>query len=228
MQNPTPQWKLPSQEEVEALASRAKNSPKKDFLVRNDLETLKSVAQTLVNQNNQAAERALQNGNDDDAHLIDHAANEQNIVDTYNFLLLRYEGILEETLAKKDYKLALYFDNYFVDFESNLEEAKSQKELRVSHHPYFIKMYRTTQDKLATLYKIYLDNTERLKKRYLKDQKVLIEIREEKKRYKVAYESVLDEFTTYATTFFEALQADEKERKTLYDKIETLQERFGI
>lgn len=228
MQKERPKLQLPSQEEIEALAERAKSSSKKEFLVSNDLATLKNLAQMLVNQNNQAAEKALQSGQEDEANLVDYAANEQNIVDMCNYLLLRYEGVLQEPLDRKHYKLTLYFDNYFVDFESNLEEAKSQKEIKISHHPYFIKMYRTTQDKLATLYKIYLDNTERLKKRYIVDQKALIELREEKRRYRLAYESVLDEFITYASTFFEVLEADEKEREALRKRIETLQERFGL
>ncbi len=219
---------LPSQEEVESLAARAKDSPKREFFVQNDLATLQSIAQMSVNINNQEAERAINGEKNDDSNLLDYASVEQNIADMYNFLLLRYEAVLEEPIEKSSYKISLYFDNYFVDFENNLKEAKANSTTKPSLHPYFVKMYRTTQDKLATLYKIYLENTVQLKESYIVDEKALIRIREEKKRYKVAYESILDEFVTYATIFFEELQADEKENEILQNKIAFLQERFGL
>lgn len=228
MQEDTLTWSLPSEGDVRELASRAKTSQNKEFLIQNDLATLQSKAQMLVNQNNQNAERSLQGAYDEDATLVEYAAVEQNISDTYNFLLLCYEGSLEEAIEKSNFKISLYFDNYFVDFENNLEQAKKDANVRASHHPYFIKMYRTTQDKLSTLYKIYLDNTQQLKEQYIDDQKVLMQIRDEKKRYVMTYKAVLDEFMTYASTFLEVLDAPSQERADLQEKMKTLQERYGV
>ena len=222
------EWKLPTEDEIRELAKRAKVSENRLFLIQNDLATLQNQVQALVNQNNQIAERALKTGDSDDALLIEYAAQEQNIADTYNYLLLRYEGVIEESVERNNYRVSFYFDNYFVDFENNLKEAKKDREMKPSHHHYFIKMYRTTQDKLATLYKIYLDNTRQLKKQESLNQQTLIEIREEKRRYKVAYDSVLDEFVTYATTFLEALESDAKEYEVLQKKITALQERYSV
>ena len=228
MKESTINWQLPSEDEMRELALRAKSSQNKEFLVKNDLSTLQIKTQALINQNNQAAERSLKSAYDEESTLVEYAAIEQNISDSYNFLLLCYEGSLEENIAKSNYNLSLYFDNYFVDFEKNLEEAKQHKGEGILHHPYFIKMYRTTQDKLSTLYKIYLDNTRELKERYINNQTVLMQIRDEKKRYSVAYEAIIDEFATYATTFLESLGASSQEQDDLKQKITTLQERYGV
>lgn len=228
MQKDTIKWYLPSESEVRELAKRALASQNKIFLIQNDLATLQSKAQALVNQNNQAAERSLQSSYDEESTLVEYAAIEQNISDTYNFLLLCYEGSLQSAIEKSAYKLSFYFDNYFVDFESNLQEAKKDTNMRASQHPYFVKMYRTTQDKLSTLYKIYLDNTKVFKEKYIQDQSFLMQIRDEKKRYIIAYETVLDEFVTYAGTFYEALDAPQQEQEELEKKITTLQARYSI
>ncbi len=223
-----PVLRFPSQEEVQKLAARATTSEKREFFINNDIAVLHNIAQRLVNQNNQQAEEALLQQDDTEASLVNYAANEQDIIDTYNYLLLRYEGVLESNIDKEQYKLSLYFDNYFVDFEYNLKEAKKQLQTKVHHHPYFMKMYRTTQDKLSTIYKIYLDNVERFKKSYVTDRNALRGVREEKKRYMVAFHSLVDEFETYSSTFLDALDAEPEDYEVFEKQKEKLQQRYSV
>jgi len=215
-------------EDVLASAQRAKESSKKEFFIKNDLETFKSLMQSFVNKNNQKSEEALLHAHNAQERLVSYAKNEQNLADLYKLLLLHYQNVVERELPLHNYKLTLYFDNYFVDFEETLEDIKAQKPTYPTLHPYYNKLYKTTQDKLSILYRTHLKNQQRYKEEYITDRYKITQINADKKYYHLEATILLDDFKEYGTIFLEALQASGADKEKFLQDITKLQERFEL
>jgi len=215
-------------DDILALAKRAKESEKKDFFIRNDLETFKTLMQSFVNKNNQKSEEALLHTENTSDIMVSYAKNEQNLATLYNYLLLQYQNILQEDLSLFKYQPVLYFDNYFVDFQENLEDIKQKGVSHPTLHPYYHKLYRTTQDKLAILYRIHLQNRQKYQEEYISDRYKITPLNADKKRYLLEAEILLDEFKEYGRVFLKQLNASSEEVEKFEKDVKTLQERFEI
>lgn len=215
-------------DDVLSLAQRAKESDKREFFIRNDLETFKTLIQSFINRNNQKSEEALLHTVNSNEAMVSYAKNEQNLLDLYKYLLLKYENTIEEDLSLHKYQPVLYFDNYFVDFEENLEDMKEKNIQNPTTNSYYHKLYRTTQDKLSILYRIYLQNRKKYQEAYIENRFQITSLNADKKRYLLEAEILLDEFKEYGTIFLEQLQASESEKEKFSQDIKRLQERFEI
>lgn len=215
-------------DDVLSLAKRAKESDKREFFIGNDLETFKTLMQSFVNKNNQKSEEALL-GNDNSAEImVSYAKNEQNLMDLYKYLLLQYQNVVEEDLLLEKYQPVLYFDNYFVDFEENMQDIKEKDVVSPTSDSYYHKLYRTTQDKLSILYRIHLQNRQKYQEEYINDRYQITPLNADKKRYLLEAEILLDEFKQYGKIFLEQLKASADEREKFDKDVKTLQERFEI
>lgn len=215
-------------EDLLALAKRAKESQKREFFIRNDLETFKTLIQSFINKNNQKSEEALLHTENSADIMVSYAKNEQNLMDLYKYLLLKYENSIEEDLSLQKYQPVLYFDNYFVDFEENLEDIKERTVLSPTADPYYHKLYRTTQDKLSILYRIHLQNRQKYQEAYINDRYQITSLNADKKRYLLESQILLDEFKQYGKIFLQQLNASKEEREKFDKDCKTLQERFEI
>ncbi|MEN4045384.1 hypothetical protein [Sulfurimonas sp. NWX367] len=216
-------------DDVLALAKRAKESDKQAFFVKNDLETFKSLMQSFVNKNNQKAEEALlhQEENISDI-MVSFAKNEQNLMDLYKYLLLQYQNLIEEDLSLQEYQPVLYFDNYFVDFEENLEDIREQTVPNPTTHSYYHKLYKTTQDKLSIVYRVHLKNRQKYQEEYIDDRYKITPLNADKKRYLLEAEILLDEFKQYGEIFLQQLNASSAEKEKFEKDLTRLRERFEI
>lgn len=207
------------------MAEKTVNLQEREFSIVNDIAILKRLAQNFINKNNQKSEVTLSNHQSElDEIMVSYATKEQEIVDLYKFLVLKYQEYVQTSLDQSVYSLSLYFDNYFVDFEENLKHI--EKADNATGHPYYLKMFRTTQDKLSVIYRIYLDNIKALKKKYVENERAYTELYHESQKYALEYEVLLSEFNKYATLFLGSLNADENEFAHLASDYKELSERF--
>ena len=210
---------------MQEMAEKTVHAQEREFNITNDIAILKRVAQNFINKNNQKSEVALSNSKMQlDEIMVSYATKEQEIVDLYKWLVLKYQEYVQTPLDHSVYALSLYFDNYFVDFEENLKHI--EKGDNATEHPYYMKMFRTTQDKLSVIYRIYLDNIKALKLQYIEDERAYTELHHESQKYVLEYEMLLSEFNKYATLFLNALDADENEFACLSSDQKELAERF--
>ncbi len=212
---------------MQEMAEKTKtiNAEDKAFSMSNDAALLKRMAQNFINKNNQKSEVALSNHEMRlDEIMISYATKEQEIVDLYRFLVLKYQEYVQKELEPSVYKLSLYFDNYFVDFEENLKHL--EKGIKATEHPYYMKMFRTTQDKLSVIYRIYLDNIKTLKLKYIEDERAYTQLHHETQKYVLEYKILLSEFSKYANIFLNEAEADENEFASLNLDYTELEERF--
>ena len=183
------------------------------------------MVQNYINKNNQKSEDALSNTSlGIDKIMVSYATKEQELVDLYRLLVLKYQEKVQMKLAPEVYKLSLYFDNYFVDFEENLKHL--EKGIKATEHPYYLKMFRTTQDKLSVIYRVYLDNIKSLKLQYVKDERAYTNLHHESQQYALEYEILLSEFNKYANLFLNEAEADENEYKSFNTDYAELEKRF--
>jgi hypothetical protein len=216
-------------EDVLALAERAKESDKREFLIRNDLEIFQSLIQSFINKNNQKSEEALLDNIENASDImVSYAKNEQNLIDLYKFLLLHYQSVLQEDLYLHNYQPVLYFDNYFVDFEETLDEIKESEIKNPTTHAYYQKLYKTTQDKLSILYRIHLKNRQKYQEEYINDRYKITPLNADKKRYLLEAEILLDDFKQYGSIFLKHLNASNDDMEKFFKDIQRLQERFEV
>ncbi|UCN01260.1 hypothetical protein LCX93_04920 [Sulfurimonas sp. SWIR-19] len=217
-----------SLDEVLTLAKRAKESPKKDFFIENDLQMFKTLMQSFVNKNNQKSEEALLSTENSNETMVSYAKNEQNLADLYHYLLLAYQNVLEEDLHLQNYQPVFYFDNYFVDFKENLQKISQNEADTITTHFYYQKLYKTTQDKLSIIYRAHLQNRKKHQEAYIQNRYALTDLRADKERYLLEAEILLDEFKLYANALLSHVQAPQQQMEQFEKDLQKLQQRFEV
>jgi len=212
-------------EDILKMAQTALESENQEFMTHNNLQIIQNIFQSLINKNNQNAEQALVSL---EPQEVGYASKEQNLLDLYRYFLLQFQNIVQKDLSLEKYQLSNYFDNYFTDFEYNLQMAMRSPSNQVTTHAYYAKMYKTTLDKMSIIYKNYLYNIKKYKENYIKNKIALSELEDEKEHYMLEFRLLLDEFLQYAQRFLRELKANKEDMQKLQDDLLTLQERFSV
>ncbi len=216
-------------EDVLAMAQRTKelSEEKKDFFIENDIESIRTRIQICVNKNNHKAELELLSSKNVHSSVA-YASVEERLSDLYRLFLLEYRAVVEVAVPLHKFKLVLYFDNYFNDFEEQLNNIRQEKPKDPMAHSFYLKMYKVTMDKLASIYRAYIENIKDYKESYVYDHRYAVDIAFENKRYKLEYALLLDEFRHYAKAYLEALEAYEACQEAFENDYNNLKERFAV
>jgi len=215
-------------EDVQKMALQRRESKDDiEFWIKNDLELIQKRLQVCVNLNNQKAQkRVLLQEREAKETITDFAAVEERLNDLFLLFLQEYQTAVQKDSKLNEYRLTLYFDTHFVDFDKQLQQLDKKSISNPLEHPFYLKLYQVTSDKLAIIYRVYLDNIKELNQLYVENHEYLVDIVHQKKRYSLEYQLLIEEFTQYATSYLKSLGLYEKFEEAFLEDLKTLQERF--
>jgi hypothetical protein len=203
--------------------------------IQNDIGQIRATIQNDIYENNKIAELELAKSSVHDKGdvLLKFAIFEQDIISKYRTLAHMYFSQIQKEL---DFMLVhkpfeLYFDNYFADFELQLQyykELYASKQQALVHTPYYMKMFNATQAKMSITNINITAKVERMKQDYISQRSYLTELKLIRREYEQEVVILLDEFFRYGEVYIKEIRQNSEDLKIHSKNIEDLRDRFDL
>jgi hypothetical protein len=178
-----------------------------------EIERIRSLIQSRIDDNNRKAESALAETPHARAQiLVEKAANEEQIVDFYRYLVARFEaaGGCSVTPELRHRPFVLYFDNYYADFDAKLAYWKQHYDgtSDPTAGPFYLKLHQTALAKLQIVSDNFAPALTAAKRAYIEDPYRLGELRDIRRQRYEALAEPIAEFEQYGRAYIAALRPD--------------------